>query len=141
MDEYLTNQLDRLQTDYIDYYLLHALNKKSWNQMLDLGVLDFLTQAKANGKIRHIGFSFHDDYATFSRIIRAFDWDFTQFMLNYLETTYQAGLRGLKLAASRKVGIISMEPLRGGKLAHSLPQDVEDFCRNPVVHLVLWNAP
>ena len=149
MDEYLTNQLDRLQTDYIDYYLLHALNKKSWNQMLDLGVLDFLTQAKANGKIRHIGFSFHDDYATFSRIIRAFDWDFTQFMLNYLDTTYQAGLRGLKLAASRKVGIISMEPLRGGKLAHSLPQDVEDFWQksgsslSPLERALtwVWNIP
>lgn len=125
MEEYLNNQLARLQTDYIDYYLLHALNKSSWKTMKDLGALKFLQKAKAQGKIRHIGFSFHDDYATFSKIIRAFDWDFTQIMLNYLDTRYQAGIRGLNLAISRNIGIISMEPLRGGKLVHSLPPEVE----------------
>jgi len=117
--------------------------------MKELGVLDFLQNAKAAGKIRHIGFSFHDDYATFSRIIRAFDWDFTQIMLNYLDTTYQAGIKGLKLAISRKIGIISMEPLRGGKLAHSLPLDVEAVwqkCGNrqsPLERALqwVWNIP
>ncbi|MDI3504663.1 MAG: uncharacterized protein PWP64_1599, partial [Candidatus Cloacimonadota bacterium] len=115
MDDFLAKQLQRLQTDYIDYYLLHGLNKGSWAKMKELGVFDFLEKAKAEGKIRHAGFSFHDDYATFSQIVRAWDWDFTQIMLNYLDTQHQAGLRGLKLAASKQMGIISMEPLRGGK--------------------------
>ncbi len=125
MDDFLAKQLKRLQTDYIDYYLLHALNKGSWKKMKDLGVLDFLQKAKDEGKIRFAGFSFHDDYATFSRITRAWDWDFTQIMLNYLDTHYQAGLRGLKLAASRKMGVISMEPLRGGKLVNHVPPEAK----------------
>jgi predicted aldo/keto reductase-like oxidoreductase len=144
MDEYLNKQLERLQTDYIDYYLLHALSKRTWKTVKDLGVLDFLKKAKADGKIRHIGFSFHDDYATFSRILRAFDWDFTQIMLNYLDTHYQAGIKGLKLAASRKVGVVSMEPLRGGKLVHSLPPEVETVWQkagnhqSPLERAVAW---
>jgi predicted aldo/keto reductase-like oxidoreductase len=144
MDDFLNQQLERLGTDYIDYYLLHALNKRSWKNVKELGVLKFMQKAKDEGKIRHIGFSFHDDYATFSRILRAFDWDFTQFMLNYLDTNYQAGLRGLKLAAERKVGIISMEPLRGGKLVHSLPAEVEEVWKkahnsqSPLERALYW---
>jgi len=125
MDSFLTKQLSRLQTDHIDYYLLHALNKRSWKSMQELGVLDFLQQARAAGKIRHIGFSFHDDYDTFAQIVQAWDWDFTQIMLNYLDTEYQAGLKGLRLAASKDMGIISMEPLRGGKLISPIPPEVE----------------
>ncbi|HCX60562.1 MAG TPA: aldo/keto reductase, partial [Candidatus Cloacimonas sp.] len=149
MDDYLAKQLERLQTDHIDYYLLHALNKGSWKNVHNLGVLDFLLQAKAKGKIRRIGFSFHDDYATFSKIIRAFDWDFTQFMLNYLDTNYQAGLRGLRLAASRNIGIISMEPLRGGKLVSAMPDEVEEVWQkagnkqSPLERALnwVWNLP
>jgi hypothetical protein len=149
MDDYLAKQLERLQTDHIDYYLLHALNKGSWKNVHNLGVLDFLLQAKAKGKIRRIGFSFHDDYATFSMIIRAFDWDFTQFMLNYLDTNYQAGLRGLRLAASRNIGIISMEPLRGGKLVSAMPDEVEEVWQkagnkqSPLERALnwVWNLP
>lgn len=149
MDEYLNNQLKRLQTAHVDYYLLHALNKANWNKMKDLGALEFLQNAKAAGKIRHIGFSFHDDYATFSKIIRSFDWDFTQIMLNYLDTHYQAGIRGLKLAASKKIGIVSMEPLRGGKLIHSQPYEVEQVwqqansTQSPVERALnwVWNLP
>lgn len=125
MDSFLDAQLKKLQTDHIDYYLLHALNKRSWDSVHELGVLDFLQQARACGKIRHIGFSFHDDYETFARIVQAWDWDFTQIMLNYLDTEYQAGLRGLRLAASKNMGIISMEPLRGGKLVNHIPAEVE----------------
>jgi uncharacterized protein len=149
MDSFLGKQLERLQTDYIDYYLLHALNKKSWQQMKELGVLDFLQKAKEEGKIRHAGFSFHDDYATFSKIVRAWDWDFTQIMLNYLDTRYQAGIRGMKLAASRNMGIISMEPLRGGKLVHHIPPEVEKVWTNakntqsPLQRALswVWNIP
>jgi predicted aldo/keto reductase-like oxidoreductase len=125
MDEMLDKQLERLQTDYIDYYLLHALGKKSWKQMQELGVLDFLEAAKASGKIRFAGFSFHDDFPTFKKIVQAWNWDFTQIMLNFFDTHYQAGLRGMRLAAAQGMGVISMEPLRGGKLVSPVPESVE----------------
>lgn len=149
MDDFLAKQLQHLQTDYIDYYLLHGLNKGSWAKMKELGVFDFLEKAKAEGKIRHAGFSFHDDYATFSQIVRAWDWDFTQIMLNYLDTQHQAGLRGLKLAASKQMGIISMEPLRGGKIIQNIPPEVERVwneaknTQSPVERALnwVWNIP
>lgn len=125
MDDYLNKQLERLQTDYIDYYLLHALNKNTWKNLKDLGVLSWLEEAKSKGKIRHIGFSFHDDYPTFRKITLAHDWDFCQIMLNYLDTQYQAGIRGYRLAVSRGMGIIAMEPLRGGKLISPIPDTVK----------------
>lgn len=125
MDSYLQQQLDRLQTDYIDYYLLHALNKNSWQNMHQLGILEFLEKAKAEGRIRHIGFSFHDKYPEFKKIVQAYPWDFAQFMLNYLDTHYQAGMNGYRLAMQHNMGIISMEPVRGGKLVHPLPPEIE----------------
>jgi predicted aldo/keto reductase-like oxidoreductase len=130
MEETLEKQLERLNTNYIDYYLLHALNKRSWKQMKDLGVLDFLTKAKQAGKIRYAGFSFHDDYSSFKKIITAWDWDFTQIMLSFLDTHYQAGLKGMRLAAERGIGVISMEPLRGGKLIKPIPDEVEALWKN-----------
>ena len=144
MDDFLEKQLKRLQTDHIDYYLLHALNKKSWNTVHELGVLDFLEQAKASGKIRYIGFSFHDDYDTFANIVQSWDWDFTQIMLNYLDTDYQAGLKGFRLAVSKNMGVISMEPLRGGKLVHHIPPEVEEVwesaknTQSPVQRALTW---
>lgn len=144
MDDFLEKQLERLQTDHIDYYLLHALNKKSWNTVHELGVLDFLEQAKASGKIRYIGFSFHDDYDTFANIVQSWDWDFTQIMLNYLDTDYQAGLKGFRLAVSKNMGVISMEPLRGGKLVHHIPPEVEEVwesaknTQSPVQRALTW---
>lgn len=125
MDEYLDKQLERLQTDHIDYYLLHALNKKSWDKMKSFGMLDWLSKIKADKKIRHIGFSFHDSYPVFRKIVESFDWDFCQFMLNYLDTHYQAGYRGYQLALQKNMGVISMEPLRGGKLVSPIPPEVE----------------
>lgn len=125
MDSYLNQQLERLKTNYIDYYLLHALNKKSWKNVHKLGVIEFLEDAKAQGKIRHIGFSFHDKYPVFKKIVEAYAWDFTQFMLNYLDTHYQAGMNGYRIATQHNMGIISMEPLRGGKLVHPLPPEIE----------------
>ena len=124
MDSYLNQQLERLQTDYIDYYLLHALNKNTWQNLKKLGVIEFLEDAKRKGKIRHIGFSFHDEYPVFRKIVMAFDWDFCQIMLNFLDTHYQAGIRGYKLAVSRGMGVIAMEPLRGGKLVSPIPPEV-----------------
>jgi hypothetical protein len=144
MDDFLEKQLERLQTDHIDYYLLHALNKKTWKNVHELGVLDFLEQAKASGKIRYAGFSFHDDYDTFASIVEAWDWDFTQIMLNYLDTDYQAGLKGFRLAVSKNMGVISMEPLRGGKLVHHIPPEVEEVwesaknTQSPVQRALSW---
>lgn len=149
MDDFLQKQLAHLQTNYIDYYLLHGLNKDTWKKMKELGALEFLEKAKNEGKIRHTGFSFHDDYRTFSEITRAWDWDFTQIMLNYLDTNYQAGMRGLRLAASRNMGIISMEPLRGGKLVKQIPKEVEEVWQkannneSPLRRALkwVWNLP
>ncbi len=121
---YLDKQLEKLQTDYIDYYLLHALNKRSWPAMHKLKVLDFMEKAKADGKIRHIGFSFHDSYSVFKKITFSYEWDFCQIMLNYLDTHYQAGRNGYNLAVARGMGVIAMEPLRGGKLVNSIPPEV-----------------
>lgn len=125
MDTYLNQQLERLHTDHIDYYLLHALHQGSWKEMLRLGVLDWLDKARADGRIRHIGFSFHDKYPVFKQIVERYDWDFCQFMLNFLDTRYQAGLNGYKLASDKGMGIIAMEPLRGGKLVQQVPEAVK----------------
>lgn len=144
MDDFLAKQLERLQTDYIDYYLLHALNQNSWKKMLQFGVLDFLEKARADGKIRHVGFSFHDKYPVFKKIVERFDWDFCQFMLNYLDTRYQAGMNGYKLADARGLGIIAMEPLRGGKLVQYIPDAVKaawkksKFDWSPVQRALNW---
>jgi len=142
MQKYLDEQLQRLQTNYIDYYLLHALGKTSWKKMKDLGVWDFLHEAKASGKIRHIGFSFHDDYPTFKKIVNAYDWDFCQIMLNYLDTHYQAGINGYKLAVSKGMGVIAMEPLRGGKLISPIPEQVDKLWKKgnyqPLERALSW---
>jgi predicted aldo/keto reductase-like oxidoreductase len=125
MDDFLNKQLERLQTGHIDYYLLHALHKSAWQSMLKLGIIDFLEKAREDGKIRHIGFSFHDKYPVFKQIVNRYEWDFCQFMLNYLDTHYQAGLNGYRLAVEKKMGIIAMEPLRGGKLVQHMPESLE----------------
>jgi predicted aldo/keto reductase-like oxidoreductase len=124
MDNFLEKQMEHLQTSYIDYYLLHSLNQKSWMEMKRLGVIDFLDKAKMEGKVRHLGFSFHDSYPAFKKILLAYQWDFCQFLLNYLDTNYQAGMNGYKLAGQNGTGIVAMEPLRGGKLAGHLPENV-----------------
>ncbi len=149
MDDFLEKQLERLQTTYIDFYLLHALNRKSWKEMRALGVLDFLEKARADGKIMNIGYSFHDDYPVFKRIIDAYDWDFCQFMFNYLDTHYQAGKRGYEVAVNKGMGVIAMEPLRGGKLVSPVPDEVKAVWqrskeeRNPQERAMrwVWNHP
>ena len=123
-DRLLGEQLERLATDHVDCYLLHSLNQKSWLKVRDMGVLDFLAKQLELGRIRHAGFSFHAAYEVFADIVDAFDWDFCQIMLNYVDVEYQAGLAGLKYAASRGLAVVVMEPLRGGKLAANLPEEV-----------------
>ena len=123
-DRLLGEQLERLATDHVDCYLLHSLDSKSWSKVRDMGVLDFLAKQLELGKIRYAGFSFHDSYGVFTNIVDAFDWDFCQIMLNYVDVEYQAGLAGLRHAASRGLAVVVMEPLRGGKLAANLPDEV-----------------
>ncbi|MBP7164278.1 MAG: aldo/keto reductase [Firmicutes bacterium] len=123
-DRLLSEQLQRLATDHIDCYLLHSLDSKSWLRARDMGVLEFLAKQMELGRIRYAGFSFHDAYEVFPGIVDAFGWGFCQIMLNYVDVEYQAGLAGLKYAAEHGLAVIVMEPLRGGKLAANLPDEV-----------------
>lgn len=118
-------QLELLQTDYIDFYLLHCLNKTIWQKIHDLGALDIVKRLKSEGKIRHLGFSFHDDYEMFETIIKAEPWDFCQIQLNYMDTEIQAGLKGYDLAEKLGIPVIIMEPLKGGFLT-SFAEDIQD---------------
>ncbi len=110
-------QLNKLKTDYVDFYLLHAIGKERWNKMVELGVVECCEKLKAEGRIKYLGFSFHDDYEAFEEIINAREWDFCQIQLNYMDTEEQAGIKGYQLAAEKKVPLIIMEPIKGGSLA------------------------
>ncbi len=124
-DRILDEQLNRLQTDWIDGYLFHALNRDTWSRVCQQnGLLEKMIAAKQSGRVRSIGFSFHDSLDVFTSIIDATDaWDFCQIQFNYLDTDFQAGLAGLRYAHAKGLGVIVMEPLRGGKLADP-PADV-----------------
>jgi predicted aldo/keto reductase-like oxidoreductase len=124
MTPLLKAQLNRLKTGHIDYYLLHALNGDSWDKLEAFGVCDFLSNAKKMGQIVNAGFSFHGSRSDFERIVDGFDWDFCQIQYNFLDEQNQAGTKGLKYAASRGLGVIVMEPLRGGLLARKAPPEI-----------------
>ena len=122
LEKYFSEQLARLQTDYIDYYLMHHLTDVTmWQKLKDLGIERWIAEKKAAGAIRSIGFSFHGDTAHFLEILNDYDWDFCQIQYNYLDEDTQAGRAGLKAAAARGIPVIIMEPLRGGKLVDLLP--------------------
>jgi len=118
-DRFFDEQMERLQTDRFDFYLLHALNKKSWLKVRDLGIIRWAERAMSDGLIGHLGFSFHDDYPTFVEIVDSYDWTLCQIQYNYMDLTHQAGERGLKYAASKGIAIVVMEPMLGGKLVDS----------------------
>ena len=123
-DECLKEQLDRLETDYVDFYLLHALNEKNWEKAKENNLLEALDKAKASGKIKYAAFSFHDKFSVFKEIIDSYDWDMCQIQLNYLDEDFQAGLEGLKYAASKGIAVVIMEPLKGGSLVE-IPEEVK----------------
>ena len=118
VDKYFNEQLEKLQTDYVDFYLLHAMGISRWKEMVELGVVERLEELKAEGKIRYLGFSFHDSYEAFEEMLCARDWDFCQIQLNYMDTNEQAGMKGYKLAEERNIPLVIMEPIKGGMLAN-----------------------
>lgn len=116
-------QLERLHKDYVDFFLLHALNGERFREMRDLGVVDYLLTEKAAGRLKYLGFSFHDGYEAFEEIIKYRKWDFCQIQFNYMDTEDQAGIKGVRLAESLGIPLVIMEPVKGGSLA-ALPEDV-----------------
>jgi len=121
MDRYLNAQLEKLRTDHIDYYLIHGLAGYLWDKVAKLGVRAFLDQAKTDRRIIYAGFSFHGSQEEFKRIVDSYDWDFCQIQYNFLDENNQAGTAGLEYAAAKGLGVIVMEPLRGGNLARKVP--------------------
>ena len=125
MHETLDAQLKRLDTPFIDFYLAHNLTANVWPRVKNLGILEFMDEALADGRIKHAGFSFHDNYQMFEDVMDSYDWSFAQIQYNYLDVNYQAGIRGLKLAAARGMGVAVMEPLRGGTLINHVPEPLQ----------------
>lgn len=123
-DRYLVQQMERLRTDHIDFYLLHGLNAARWQQMQSLGALEWAEAEIAHGRIGHLGFSFHDNLDVFIEIVNAYDWTFCQIMYNYMDVEFQAGEKGLRYAADRGLAVVVMEPLRGGSLTRTPPEPV-----------------
>ena len=122
MERYFSQQLERLQTDHVEYYLMHMLNDvAAWERLKGLGIETWIAEKKASGAIENIGFSFHGGTENFIRILDAYDWDFCQIQYNYMDEHSQAGRRGLKYANEKGLPVIIMEPLRGGRLVHGLP--------------------
>ncbi len=148
-DKYLNEQLGKLDTEYIDFYLLHSLSNKSWNKAKELGVLEFLDKALSDGRIKYAGFSFHDDLSLFKEIVDSYDWSFCQIQLNYMDENYQAGIQGLNYASEKGLAVVIMEPIKGGKLAKQPEGDLEELWKNSGVNLTpaelalrwVWNHP
>lgn len=150
LEKTFQEQLSRLQTDYIDYYLMHMLTDvATWDKLKEIGILDWLEEKRKNGTIRQVGFSYHGNSDMFCQLIDAYDWDFTQIQYNYMDEHTQAGRRGLRYAASKGIPVIIMEPLRGGRLVNKLPEEAVRIMEKyptkytPVQWALrwLWNQP
>ncbi|WAI01552.1 aldo/keto reductase [Methanogenium organophilum] len=149
MDTFLNAQLEKLRTDQIDYYLAHYLVGDEWDRLEKLGIREFFDEAKADGRIKHAGFSFHGHGSDFNRIVDGYDWDFCQIQYNYLDEKNQAGTAGLEYAASKGLAVMIMEPLRGGNLTHPVPPEVKEIWdhartrRTPAEWALrwIWNHP
>jgi predicted aldo/keto reductase-like oxidoreductase len=149
-DRFLGEQLERLQTDHIDFYLLHSLNGRTWPKVRDLDVLGWAEGALADGRIGHLGFSFHDKYEVFQEIVDATDlWTFCQIQYNYMDIEEQAGTKGLKYAAGKGLAVVIMEPIRGGRLSGTVPPTVQAIWDEAPVNRTpaewalqwVWNQP
>ena len=149
MDGLLAGQLERLRSGCVDCYLLHGLKQESWTGLAGLGVREFLDAAKADGRIRYAGFSYHDEPQCFASIVDGYDWDFCQIQYNYMDTDYQAGAAGLAYAAEKGLGVVVMEPLKGGRLAGPAPEPVQALWEKAPVKRTpaewalrfVWNDP
>jgi len=148
MEKTFAEHLKRLQTDHIDYYLMHMLTDlATWNKLKNLGILQWLEEKKQSGAIRQVGFSYHGNSDMFCKLVDDYDWDFCQIQYNYMDENTQAGRKGLLHAAHKGLPVIIMEPLRGGKLVANLPQGALDaFAKHPAGHTPaqwalrwLWN--
>ena len=143
-DEIFQKQLDKLKVDYVDYYLLHSLNGLVWDKMVKLGIKEWMDKVKKEGKVRHIGFSFHGIHEDFPRIVDGYDFDFVQVQFNILDENFQAGIMGIDYASKKNMGIIVMEPLRGGSLVGKIPAEVQeiydtaDIKRSPAEWALGW---
>jgi predicted aldo/keto reductase-like oxidoreductase len=126
MDHYLKKQLERLQTEQIDFYLLHSVKEDYWSNLESLGVLEFLDDAVNDGRIKYTGFSFHGEIELFFDVIDSYNWDICQVQYNIVDENYQAGKEGIRYASSQGVGVVIMEPLRGGTLVKKVPPEVQE---------------
>lgn len=133
------SQLQRLHKDYVDFYLLHAVNKDTWKKVLDLGILPYLDEEKKAGRIKNLGFSFHDHYEVFEEMIHYRDWDFCQIQLNYMDTDTQAGMKGYELTVKKGIPLVIMEPVKGGSLA-GFSGDIDKIFKdeNPDASIASW---
>ena len=130
LDKYFDEQLSRLRTDYIDYYLMHHLTDLAmWEKLKKVGVLEWIEEKKKSGAIRNIGFSYHGNSDGFLKIVEDYNWDICQIQYNYFDEHAQAGVIGLKAAAARGIPVVIMEPLRGGKLVGMLPESAKEVMR------------
>ena len=126
IEKLFAEELKRLRTDYVDYYLMHMLNDvDTWQRLKNMGIEQWIEEKKKSGAIRQIGFSYHGNSETFCRIVDAYDWDFCQIQYNYMDEHSQAGRRGLRYANAKGIPVIIMEPLRGGKLVNGLPEEAK----------------
>lgn len=126
MDAFIDAQLKGLQTDYIDFYLVHNIMELTWYNVVRLGLADFLDEIKKSGKVRHIGFSFHDTPALLEKVLGYYDFEFHQNIVNYRDTNFQSGMPGVRKSHQLGLGVIGMEPVMGGFLADYLPKEALD---------------
>lgn len=138
-EKYLDEQLQKLQLEYLDFYLLHALNKERWEIAVKNNVFEFFKQIKEKGKVKYIGFSYHDDKETYQKIGTSYDWDFCLQQINYIDYKKQQGVEGYELMASRNIPVWVMEPLKGGNLTTLSDDIMEEFKKvNPDDSSAKW---